>query len=65
MWLDIFKQSIWITLDKPLKELWDTAEGSFIEWSFQMWELVPHELQEGLINMITKGLQLVQPPISV
>ena len=46
-------------LDKLLKESWDTAEGSFIEWSFQMWELAPHKLQEGLINMIAKGLQLV------
>lgn len=63
--LDTFKQSVRIALDEPLKESWDTAEGSFIEWSFQMWELAPHELQEGLINMIAKGLRPVRPPISV
>ena len=65
MWLDIFKQSVWIVLDELLKELWDTAEGLFIEWLFQMWELTPHKLQKGLINMIAKGLQPVQPLILI
>ena len=62
---DAFKQSVRMALDEPLKGSWDAAERSFIDWAFRTWEISPHELQQGLIDVIAKCLQPAPPPISV